>query len=258
MSRYFEKEFIVDSMAVDMFQHCRPSALLGYLQEAAALAALDLGASGPEVLEKYHCIWMIARIWVEMDRPLRWDERFTVRTWHRGTEAASTYRDFDLLQEGRTIGQSVSTWVLVDVDSRKLFRMKQLKEFDGSDGGALCKDRKIHRVPMPARMDGREERTMHYSETDINGHVNNIHYADFACDALHLERYGQGKFPRRFQIGYVGECQAGETLSIQTAVLGNDFYARGEGKDGKERFDFSLTLEQEKGTVPGERRTREP
>lgn len=235
-------DFTVDSRAIDMFRQCRPSALLGYLQEAATQAALELGVSGPEIMEKYHCIWMIARMWVEMDRPLYWNEKFTVRTWHRGASGASSYRDFDILRDGKTIGQSVSTWVMVDVDSRRLFRLKQLTEFQGTDGGALCKDIRLHRVKLPETFDSREERPMRYSETDINGHINNIHYADFACDALHMERHGQGKFVRRFQVGYVGECRAGETLTIDTAVRGDELFARGEGPDGGERFDFALTL----------------
>lgn len=242
MSRYFEMDFTVDSRAIDMFTQCRPSALLGYLQEAATLAALDLGASGPEVLEKYNCMWMIARMWVEMDKPLYWNERFTVRTWHRGAAGASSYRDFDVYQDGKVIGQGVSTWVLVDADSHKLFRMKELTEFQGTDGGEMCKNIKLHRVKLPESFDTREERPMRYSETDINGHINNIHYADFACDALHMERYGEGKFVRQFQIGYVGECHAGETIYIDTAVQGDKLFARGEGTDGKERFDFALTL----------------
>lgn len=244
MSRFFEMDFTVDSRAVDMFQQCRPSALLGYLQEAATMAALELGASGPEVMEKYNCIWMIARIWVEMDRPLAWNETFTIRTWHRGASGASSYRDFDVLADGKVIGQAVSTWVMVDMESRRLFRMKELTEFQGTDGGELCKDIKLHRVRMPESFDAREERAMRYSDTDINGHINNIHYADFACDALHMERHGQGKFVREFQIGYVGECRAGETIHIDTAVRGDELFARGEGQDGKERFDFSLRLDQ--------------
>lgn len=242
MSKYLEMDFTVDSRDVDMFRQCRPSALLGYLQEAATQAALELRASGPEVLAKYNCLWMVARIWVEMDKPLFWNEKLTVRTWHRGAAGASSYRDFDLYRDGERIGQGVSTWVLVDADAHKLFRMKDLAEFQGTDGGELCKDIKLHRVKLPEAFDGREERAMRYSDTDINGHVNNIHYADFACDALHMERRGQGKFVRSFQIGYVGECLAGETIAIDTAALGDELFARGTGADGGERFDFSLSL----------------
>ena len=84
---------------------------------------------------------------------------------------------------------------------------------------------------------------MRYSDTDINGHINNIHYADFACDAIHLERYGKGKFVRTFQLDYITECMAGETVSIDTAVAGNDLFARGVGEDGAERFLCAMTLE---------------
>ena len=153
-----EYHFTVDSRDVDMFDQCRPSALLGYLQEAATLAGMELGVSGPEIMEKYNCIWMVARMWMEMDRPLRWNEDFTIRTWHRGTSAVSSYRDFDILVGGVTIGQAVTTWVMVDVDSRRLFRMKSLTAFEGTDGGELCKAIKLHRVKTPEVFEGCEER----------------------------------------------------------------------------------------------------
>lgn len=241
---FFEKDFIVDAGSVDMFRQCRPSALLGYIQEAATLAALDLGVSGPEIFQKYHCLWMVARTWVQMEKPLRWNEKFTIRTWHRGASGASSYRDFDFLQNGKPFGQGVTIWVMVEADSRKLFRMKDLAEFQDTSGGDLCKKIKLRRVKMPERFDAGESRSMGYSDTDINGHVNNVHYADFACDALHLERYGAGKLIREFQIDYIGECRAGETIDIGTAVQENQLFARGRGQDGGERFDFSLTLEK--------------
>jgi acyl-ACP thioesterase len=227
---------------VDLFGHCRPSAVLGLLQEAATQAVLALGVSGPEALEKYHCLWMVARTWVQLDRPLRWNQQVDIKTWHRGGVGASTYRDFDLSLEGKPVGRGVSSWVLVDADSHKLFRLKNVAELQGTDGGALNRTEKLHRVAMPDTFDSRSPRAMAYSDTDINGHVNNIHYADFACDALHLERMDRAQYVREFHIGYVGECRAGETIQIDTAARGGQRFARGTGEDGGERFDFSLDL----------------
>lgn len=243
MSTVYEMNLRVDSRDVDLFNQCRPSAVLGILQEAATQAALSLGVSGPQILEKYNCLWMITRSWVELDAPLRWNDPVTVKTWHRGGSGASTYRDFDLYRDGRPIGQGSTIWVMADVDSRKLFRMKQLTEFQGTDGGELCKSVKLRRVALPEQFDHRVRRDLRYSDTDINGHVNNIHYADFACDSLHLEELCRGKFVRSFQIGYVNECKAGETLYVDTAAQGDELFARGSGEDGSERFDFCLTLE---------------
>ncbi len=244
MSVIYETSFRVDSRDVDLFNQCRPSAVLGCLQEAATQAAMELGVAGPQIKEKYNCLWMVTRNWVELDAPLRWNDLITVKTWHRGASGASSYRDFDLFREGVPIGQGTSVWVMVDVDERRLFRMKSLTEFQGTDGGQLCKSVKLRRPAMPEQFSGRTRRELGYSDTDINGHVNNAHYADFACDSLHLERLGRGKFVRSFQIGYVSECQAGETLWVDTAVQGDHLFVRGEGEDGSERFDFSLTLDE--------------
>ena len=233
----------VDSRDVDLFNQCRPSALLGYLQEAATQAALALGVSGPQIRAKYNCLWMVTRTWVELDAPLRWNDPVTVKTWHRGASGASSYRDFDLFRDGSPVGQGSMLWVMVDVDSRKLFRMKDLTEFHGTDGGELNKSVKLRRPPMPETFDGRVRRDLRYSDTDINGHVNNIHYADFACDSLHMERLARGRFVRSFQIGYLSECRAGETIWVDTAAQGSQLFARGEGEDGVERFDFALNLE---------------
>ena len=241
MSTFYEMNLRVDSRDVDLFNQCRPSALLGYLQEAATQAALALGVSGPQIRAKYNCLWMVTRTWVELDAPLRWNDPVAVKTWHRGASGASSYRDFDIFRGGRPIGQGVSQWVMVDADSRRLFRMKDLAEFQGT-GGELCKSVKLRRPPMPDTFDHRVRRELRYSDTDINGHVNNIHYADFACDSLRLEALGRGKFVRAFQIGYVGECRAGETIWVDTARREDKLFARGEGEDGVERFDFALDL----------------
>jgi acyl-ACP thioesterase len=243
MSTFLEMEYRVDSRDIDMFRQCRPSAVLGILQEAATQASLALKISGPEALEKYNALWMVTRNWVELDKPIRWNDLLTIRTWHRGAAGASSYRDFDILRDGELIGQGVTLWVLVDATEHKLMKMKGLAEFQGTDGGELNKSIKLHRAHMPEQFDDRSLREMRYSDTDINGHINNIRYADFACDAIHLERYGKGKFVRTFQLDYITECMAGETISVDTAVVGSDLFARGVGEDGAERFLCTMTLE---------------
>ena len=45
---------------MDGWGRCRPSAVLGYLQEAATLAAED-GGFGREKTLEYHAFWMLAR-----------------------------------------------------------------------------------------------------------------------------------------------------------------------------------------------------
>ena len=244
MGVYFEQEFLVDSRDVDLFNHCRPSALLGYLQEAATGAAVELHVSRYDTMARYHAFWMLARMWYRLDTPLRWNDRLTVRTWHRGGRGAAMYRDYDIYQAGRLVGEGVSTWVLADADTHKLLRLGDVAEFQNTDGGELCKDKTLSRLRRPQELEVAGRREMRYSDTDINGHVNNVRYADFVCDALHLERR-QGEFVTEMQIGFLSECRAGETVDMLARWDGAEGFVSGVGQEGTARFDCALTL----GTV---------
>ena len=96
------------------------------------------------------------------------------------------------------------------------------------------------RMPVPLETAG--ERRLWYSDCDVNGHVNNVHYADYACDAIGLEEVGRGQFVSQVQIGYLKECRAGETIRLSAGRQGDTFYVQGDGEEGKPRFDAALTL----------------
>lgn len=239
---YFEGGYPIDSRDVDPWNHCKPSGLMGILQEAAVAAACELHASRPEMLEKYNLFWMLARMWYRLDRPLKWNETLSIRTWHRGGSGASSYRDFDLFVDGKPVGEAVSVWVLADADTHRLARMSKIEEFQGTDGGELCKDKSLSRFKLPQEMAAADHRAMHYSDTDINGHVNNVRYADFICDAIRMDQLGQDFYVSALQVDYLAECMAGETITLFTGEQDGLRYVRGADAAGKSRFEGAVTL----------------
>lgn len=247
MDVFYEHTYRVDSLALDLFGHCRPSAVLGLLQEAATQAACDLRLSGPEVRERYNAFWMLARIRYELKRPLLWNEPVTIKTWHRGGKAAVMYREFDLSVNGELVGQALSAWVLAGWEDRKILHLSGVGEIEDTSGGSLCRGDPLRKLRLPDGLPLAEERRMRYSDTDLNGHVNNSRYADFACDALRLETEGVGKFVSRLQLCYLSECLAGETVELCTGREGSDLFVHGRGKDGQARFDGILTLDKLSG-----------
>ena len=79
-------------------------------------------------------------------------------------------------------------------------------------------------------------------DTDVNGHVNNVRYVDFLCDALHMERLGPSRFVSSLQVGYLAECVAGETIELYTGQAGGLWYVHGADQAGKSRFDGAVEL----------------
>ena len=224
MGQFFEYEMTVDSRDVDGWGRCRPSAVLGYLQEAATLAAED-GGFGREKTLEYHAFWMLARIWFRLDRPLRWEEKVTVG--------------------GVPVGEAVSDWVLAGVEDRKLLRLSQMRELEGTEGGGLCKQLTLSKLRMPGEMEERDRRRMGYSDTDINGHVNNTRYADFVCDALRLEGLPRSRFLSDLQIGYTAESRAGDVLTLEVGEQGGQHFVKGVDEAGKTHFEAAAKFGEE-------------
>lgn len=238
---YFEYSYRVDTRDTDPFSQCRPSALLGFLQEAAVDAAEKLHVGREELMTTQNCFWMLARMWYRLDRPLHWNDTILVRTWHRGGKTATMYRDFDLYVEGERIGEAVSMWVLADLDTRKLVRMSQLPQMEGTDGGELIKPIHLTKLRPTVDLTPARERLLRYSDADINGHVNNTRYADLACDAIDLHVIGEGKYVSELQIGYVKETKPGQSLTLLTGSEGDTYFVRGL-RGEEDHFDAMVKL----------------
>ena len=240
MSLSYEMTLPIDSRDVDGNGYCKASALLGHIQEAATQAAEHGGFGRAMTTDGYHAFWMLTRVWYQLRRPLRWEEPLTIRTWHRGDKGATMYRDYDLFVRGEQVGECVSAWVLASLDSRQLIRLGTVRELDGTSGGALCKAKKLSKLRLPQDMAQADRRKLRYSDTDLNGHVNNTRYADFACDALEMEKLGPGRFLAEMQIGYLAECRPGEELRLFTGGENGAYFAQGVDESGKSRFEAAL------------------
>lgn len=237
MSLEYECRQTIDSRDVDGTGCCRASALLGHMQEAATQAGETSTFGRKIILEQYHAFWMLTRIFFRLQRPLRWGEELTIRTWHRGGRAAMLYRDFDLLVGDAPVGEGVSAWVLADQDSRRLLRLGDIPELRGTEG-ARCKTLKLSKLKRPEGLALAERRPMRYSDTDINNHVNNTRYADFACDTIGMPREGQ--FLSELRLGFLSECRMGEVLELFTGGEPNRPFVLGRDGQGKDRFEAEL------------------
>lgn len=240
---FYEATFRIGAGEAGLNLQCRPSGVLSILQEGATQAACQFHASGPEMRERHNALWMVTRMWYRLDRPLMWGDEVKLRTWHRGGRGPAMYRDFDLFVGGKPIGEAVSIWVLVNEKDRRLLRLSDVEELTATDGGELCKRKKLSGLRMPEDMAFVEQRKFHYSDIDCNGHVNNVRYADIAADAAGLETRLNDQFVSSLQIGYIKECMAGERIDVRKGESGDGIYILGAGQEGNTRFDALLTLD---------------
>lgn len=239
MNETLTRSFAVDSRDTDLHGLCRPSALLGMLQQMATEHAAYIGLSRSELLEKYKCVWLLARTWFRLNRPIYHDQQLTITTWTRGVTGAVSYRDFDIFVDGEQIGEAVTSWVLADVNTRTLLRMHKIPEVVDVVRPERVKTMKLSRLTMPEEMPELTTRRVQYSDTDINGHMNNTRYIDVACDSIGFETM-RGRFLAQAQLSYSRECFAGSLLHILGKQADGAFYVRGADEDGASHFDTVL------------------
>lgn len=241
MAQSYRYVTAIDSRDVDGRGQCRASALLGHMQEAATQAA-EHGGFGREVLMQHHNgFWMLTRMWYRLERPLKWGEELTVHTWHRGAKGAVSYRDYDLYIGDEWVGEGVSAWVMAHAETHRLIRLSAVTEMADTHGGELCKEKNLNKLKAPEWLEQLEQRIMRYSDTDINGHVNNTRYADFVCDSLRMDTLSADQYLAELQIGYLAECRPGEVLDIRTGESADGkTYVCGSDETGKSRFEAAV------------------
>ena len=237
---FYEESHIYDGSDVDAMGYCKLSSLLTGLQHAAMYAAETTGFGHTALLERYGAVWMLARTWVKLKKPIRYGDDVTIRTWYRKGKGALLYRDYDLIIDDELVGEAVSGWVLVHLESRKILRLNDITELIGTDGGSLSKSYTIQRDRVSEDMELVEKRKMRYSDMDMNGHVNNTRYADFIADAIYQENRPNQQFCTEFQIHYVKECRAGEELALYQIDVEGGHCVRGVDEDGKTRFEAKI------------------
>ena len=241
MAQSYRYTTMIDSRDVDGRGQCRASALMGHMQEAATQAAENGGFGRAKLLEHHNGFWMLTRMWYRVERPLKWGEQLCIHTWHRPAKGAVSYRDYDLYVGDEWVGEGVSAWVMAHMETHKLIRLSTVTEMATTDGGELCKSKTLNKLRAPAELEMVEQRIMRYSDTDINGHVNNTRYADFACDALRMDKLPGEQFLAEMQIGYLAECHPGEVLDILSgADKDGTRYICGSDENGTPRFEASL------------------
>lgn len=242
VSTSYTCHFPLSSQDVDCHYRIRPSTLLGFLQDAAGGAAAQFHATREEMVQKYNLFWVVARVRYRLTAPIPWGQTLTIQTWHRGSDKALMYRDYLLTVDGKEVGRATTVWVLCNLTTRKLERFSDFPEFEGTDGGELCWDTKLPPLRLPAGMETVERRLMHFSEMDVNGHINNTRYADFICDVLGDKLSSPDRYVSELHINYLAECKPGETLDIQLGREAGRYYIQGRGETGPARFQSYLVL----------------
>ena len=210
----------------------KPAAFMDMAQEIAYWAASELGF-GYDTLHVHHTAWVLSRMHLHFDSFPKWREDVRLYTWHKGAEGLFYLRDFDLRdQEGKSIIQGTSSWVVIDERTRRFVRPEDLQNLLDIENVDNAIDTPSPKIQLPREADPEKvgEHTVAFSDLDLVGHTNNVRYVVWAMDCLPLEE--AEKPVRDLYINFNKETTHGETVELFRLRADNAWYVEGrvEGK----------------------------
>lgn len=218
MEPIYRKTFCVPATATDRFDRIKPSQILALLQDAAGDHCALLGADW-DTLAGRNLFWAVIRHRVEVTRLPRSGEEVTVETWPMPTTRTAYPRATVVYDgEGRELLRGISLWVLMDRGTRAMILPG--KSGVHVEGHLRGSELAVPGSLLPRSFSNTESRTVRYTELDVNGHMNNCRYLDWAEDLL-PSRFHQDHAPKEFTVCYLSEARETETVELSWELDGD-------------------------------------
>lgn len=220
MPEYYSRQVKILSSYCDRFQHLRLSALFSMLQEISISDVERVGVTREKTLDR-GLLWVISRMRIELDRPIRYDETITISTI-AGKRAHMMFpRYYEVKDaEGKLVMRGSAIWLLINAEIRQPIVPEQENiEIPGVDENGMPQ------LPMGLRTIESDIpaiiRKVMYSDIDLNGHMNNTRYLDWIDDMYDMHFHEVTRL-RVLQINYLMELSCGDQVTL--------YYEYGEGK----------------------------
>ncbi len=234
------ENYRVSTYDTDISGNMRASAVLRFLEETANLQMKSMGPSN-EQLRADGKAFILSRLAVSIYKPLHAYDEIVGESWGCDSKGVSYYRCGRLLHEGNIAAEMVSVWALLDIESRRLCRVGEVPM--GFDTDPMLElDLPHHiRIPKDLPLSLMGERTVSYSDLDINQHMNNTVYADVLCDFVpHM----CDKRVIGLSLHFVNEAKLGETIKVYCGESDESLFFRTVKEDGSVGIEAEMLLEQ--------------
>lgn len=233
MQKYIQ-EYTIPCYDTDASGRLKPASFMNLAQEAAGQHAVYLGF-GYDDLIVTNTAWILSRVHIRfVDTPI-WKDDVVLSTWHKGLNRLFFVRDFRLTdKEGRTRVEATTSWLVMNLETRRLVRDPQLRE------GSECLEDVIAtpagKVQMPKDVEPQLmfEHLVAYSDIDVNGHANNAMYMQWAMDAVDYD-IASTRPVKEVTINFNHETKAGDVVALYKSIIktedGRRVYVEGKVGD---------------------------
>lgn len=230
MGIYSEK-YIVKYSDIGKSNKLNLKSLTNYLQEVAC-AHSDLVGYGLNDEPKTHLAWLLLDWKIKMFSHSKHREEISINTWPKSFQKVYSYRDFEIVDSNNNvIGLASSKWLLINTETKKFEKVSttMVNDFGVVDKNVF-KDSLDERPKEPIKQKLNFVYEIQRRDIDTNGHVNNLHYIDYALETLPDKVYNSTEFDN-IEIHYKKEIKYGEIINCYYSFESNKHIVTIKNKD---------------------------
>ena len=215
MGLKYKEKYKVAFYESDVNKNMKLSDILALALQISGEQSFRLNRSDEWIWENYHVFWAVIEHDIDIVRFPKFSETITIETEATSYNKFFCYRDFWIKDaQGETLIEINSTWVIMDKDTRKVKRVndKLVEPYEAERISEIIRPHKFevlddsihYNVKYPIR----------FSDLDINGHVNNAKYYDWAVDQLSFD-FRMKHQAKKVYIRYNHEIRYGEQAYVE-------------------------------------------
>ena len=213
-SDIYERTLRIRSEHVNCRRILRTSSLFRLLQETSIAHTTELGFGRDKTLDRGF-LWIISRQVLTISEMPCYDDEILIRSWPGDMLHVFFPRFYEIHLRGKCVIRGEALWLLMDEKTRTMvFPAEEGILIPGLPGGPSSGISSAIRAPENAKKAFSSVMMPRFSQTDINGHINNANYFDLLDDLLPSEVLSSG-FPSRIEAEYLTEIKPGNAFRIR-------------------------------------------
>ncbi len=217
-NNFFEKNYNIHFYETGLRKQLRITNLMNYFEEVALMQSEERKV-GLDYYRENGVIWMLHKWDITIHKPPVFEQRIRIRTLPVSMAGFMGFRQFWVYDEnGDTLISAQSAWIFVNTQSKRPMRVTEnMKRAYGHLGQPESK-LDMAEVPSLQKADFSKEFNVRHADIDINEHVNNVRYVDWALEALPPELLRNNQL-ENIKIVFKKETTYGQRISSLVEVL---------------------------------------
>ena len=186
--------------------------------------------------------YVLCKLNMSVYKSARAYDEIEILTWPCESRGVSLVRCYQARIGGSIIAEATTVWGIIDIEKRRFCKLAEFEQYINVTEEPLELD-SPSRIHIPSDMQLRlvGEKTVSYSDTDINGHMNNTNYPDLYCDFI--PRMSK-KRVIMMGINYSSEAKEGEVLKIYMNESDGQYFFKTVKSDGTTNSEAIIMPEE--------------